>query len=155
MWQRNTPSWHVQLECLGKLGEACLTACFSVSDKYPNGLVLVVNLHLKGPLMDFWNQLIRDLTTSKVSADVWWLKYRPFPHESCSIHPHTKHRLRNFVTVGRAVAQAVRRWLPTAAARVRVRTACGVCGGQSGTGASFLRVLRLPLQFIPPISPSS
>jgi hypothetical protein len=30
---------------------------------------------------------------------------------------------------GRAVAQAVSRWLPTAAARVRVRAACGVCGG--------------------------
>jgi hypothetical protein len=30
---------------------------------------------------------------------------------------------------GRAVAQAVSRWLPTAAARVRGRAACGVCGG--------------------------
>jgi hypothetical protein len=34
-------------------------------------------------------------------------------------------------------SSAVRRWLPTAAARVRVRAACGVCGGQSGTGAGF------------------
>jgi hypothetical protein len=55
----------------------------------------------------------------------------------------------------RAVAQAVSRWLPTAAARVRVRTACGVRGGQSGTGAGFLRVFRFPLPIIPPISPSS
>jgi hypothetical protein len=55
----------------------------------------------------------------------------------------------------RAVAQAVRRWFPNAAARVRVRTACGVCGGQGGTGAGFLRVLRFPLSIIPPISPSS
>jgi hypothetical protein len=37
--------------------------------------------------------------------------------------------------IGRAVAQAVSLWLPTAAARVRVQAACGVCGGQSGTGA--------------------
>jgi hypothetical protein len=44
-----------------------------------------------------------------------------------------------------ALAQAVSRWLPTAAARVRIRAACGVCGGQSGTGAGFLRVLRFPL----------
>jgi hypothetical protein len=29
----------------------------------------------------------------------------------------------------------VRRWLHTAAAWVRVRAACGVCGGQRGTGA--------------------
>jgi hypothetical protein len=57
--------------------------------------------------------------------------------------------------LGRAVAQAVSRWLPTAAARVRVRAACGVCGGQSGTGGGFLRVLRFPLPIIPPISPLS
>jgi hypothetical protein len=56
---------------------------------------------------------------------------------------------------GRAIAQAVSPWLPTAAARVRVRTSCGVCGGRSGSGAGFLRVLRLPLPIIPPISPSS
>jgi hypothetical protein len=54
--------------------------------------------------------------------------------------------------MSRAVAQAVRRWLPNAAARVRVRAACGVCGGQSGTGAGFLRVL---LPIILPISASS
>jgi hypothetical protein len=56
--------------------------------------------------------------------------------------------------VGRAVAQAVSRWPPTAAARVRVWAACGVCGGQSGIGTGFLRVLRCPLPIIPPISPS-
>jgi hypothetical protein len=56
---------------------------------------------------------------------------------------------------GRAVAQAVSRWLHNAAARVRVREACGVCGGQSGIGAGFLRVLRFSLPIIPPISPSS
>jgi ribosomal protein S14 len=61
----------------------------------------------------------------------------------------------SYFTVGRAVAQAVSGWLPTAAARVRVRTACEVCGGQSGTGAGFLRVLRFPLWIIPPISPLS
>jgi hypothetical protein len=43
---------------------------------------------------------------------------------------------RSFViVVGRAVAQAVSRWLPNAAAQVRVRAACGVCGGQSSTEA--------------------
>jgi hypothetical protein len=52
-------------------------------------------------------------------------------------------------------SSAVRRWLPTAAARVRVRAACGVCGGQTGTGAGFLRVLRFPLPITPPISPLS
>jgi hypothetical protein len=58
---------------------------------------------------------------------------------------------------GRAIAQAVSRWLPIAAARVRSRVwSSGICGGQSGAGAGFLRVLRFPLPiFIPPIAPQS
>jgi hypothetical protein len=55
---------------------------------------------------------------------------------------------------GRAIAQAASRWLPTAAARVRSRVWSGeICGGKSGVGAGFLRVLRIPLPiFIPPIT---
>jgi hypothetical protein len=58
---------------------------------------------------------------------------------------------------GRAIAQAVSRWLPTAEARVRARVlSIGICGRQSGAGSGFLRVLRFPLPiFIPPNSPSS
>jgi hypothetical protein len=54
-------------------------------------------------------------------------------------------------------AQAVSRWLPTAAARVRTRVrSCGFCGGESVTGAGFLRVFRCPLSIlIPPIVPYS
>jgi hypothetical protein len=49
------------------------------------------------------------------------------------------------------------RWFPNAAARVRARVwSCGICGGQSGAGAGFLRVLRFPLPiFVPPIAPQS
>jgi hypothetical protein len=59
--------------------------------------------------------------------------------------------------MGRAIAQAVSRWFPTAAARVRARVwSCGICGGQSGAVAGFLQVLRFPLpNFIPPIAPQS
>jgi hypothetical protein len=43
----------------------------------------------------------------------------------------------------RAVAQAVSRRLPTAAARVRVQVrSCEIFGGQSDTGTCFLRVLQ-------------
>jgi hypothetical protein len=57
----------------------------------------------------------------------------------------------------RAIVQAVSRWHPTAAARVRSRVwSSGICGGQSGVGAGILRVLRFPLPiFIPPIAPQS
>jgi hypothetical protein len=44
-----------------------------------------------------------------------------------------------------------------AVARDQTRVqSCGICGGQNGAGAGFLRVLRFPLLiFIPPISPQS
>jgi hypothetical protein len=58
--------------------------------------------------------------------------------------------------LGRAIAQAVSAWLPTAA-RVRAQVcSCGICGRQSGNGAGFLRVPQFPLPiFIPPVAPQS
>jgi hypothetical protein len=63
----------------------------------------------------------------------------------------------NHATVGRAITHAVILLLPTAAARVRAQfRLCGICDGQSGTGAAFLRVLLFPLPFlIPPTAPHS
>jgi hypothetical protein len=55
----------------------------------------------------------------------------------------------------RTIVQRDRLRVPTAAARFRawVRP-CGICGGQRGTRAGFLRVLRFPLQIlIPPTAP--
>jgi hypothetical protein len=59
--------------------------------------------------------------------------------------------------VGRAIAQAVSRQLPNAAARFRSQVKpCGVCGGQSDTEAGFLLVVRFPLSIlIPPTAPHS
>jgi hypothetical protein len=54
---------------------------------------------------------------------------------------------------GYAIAQAVFRRLPTTAARVRAQVkSCGICGGQSGNGAGFLRVLRFPLPILIPLT---
>jgi hypothetical protein len=57
------------------------------------------------------------------------------------------------VQIGHAIAQPVSRRLPTAVARV---SSYGICGGQTGVGAGFLRVLWFPLPiFITPIAPQS
>jgi hypothetical protein len=43
---------------------------------------------------------------------------------------------------GRAIPEAGSRWLPTAAGRVCARVwSSGICGGHSGAGAGFLRVV--------------
>jgi hypothetical protein len=61
------------------------------------------------------------------------------------------------VTLGRAIAQAVSRRLPTAAARVQTRVGTWDFGmDKSGAGAGFLRDLRFPLpMYIPSCSPQS
>jgi hypothetical protein len=56
----------------------------------------------------------------------------PAPVPLCP--PQTPHAVR---TRTRAVA--------VGSQRVRLWAACGVCGGQSGTGSGFLRVLRFPM----------
>jgi hypothetical protein len=58
---------------------------------------------------------------------------------------------------GRAIAQAISRRLPIAAARVRAQVRSrGIYGGQSGTEAGFLRVRLFPLPIlITPIAPHS
>jgi hypothetical protein len=49
---------------------------------------------------------------------------------------------------GRAITQAVSHRLPTAAARVRAQLrACGICGGQSGTGQVFSEYFGSSCQF--------
>jgi hypothetical protein len=58
---------------------------------------------------------------------------------------------------GRAIAQAVKQKIPTAAARVLSQVnLCGICSGQSDTCGAFLRVLQFLLPILsPPNTPHS
>jgi hypothetical protein len=50
-----------------------------------------------------------------------------------------------------AKAQPISRRLPTTATRVRAQVrSCGICGGRSGTGGYFIRVLLFPLTILIP-----
>jgi hypothetical protein len=77
-------------------------------------------------------------------------KYLKLKHDFEDLRIEDEERVQN----GRAVAQEVSVRLPTAVARFRVlvRT-CGICGGQSGTGAGFLLVQWFPLPSIPLTAP--
>jgi hypothetical protein len=56
---------------------------------------------------------------------------------------------------GRAIAEAVSRWLPTAAAQVQSRVwSSGICGDKVAPGQVFSEYFGF-LPFIPPNSPSS
>jgi hypothetical protein len=73
-----------------------------------------------------------------------------------SIHNNIEFLWLTFFTLCRTVAQAVSHQLPTAKAWVPARVrSCGICGGQSGTRAGFIRVLLVPLPSIPPTAPHS
>jgi hypothetical protein len=62
-----------------------------------------------------------------------------------------------YLMLGRAIAQAVSLWFPTAAVQVRVRVwSNGISGGKSGAEERLRRVIRFPLPiFTPPNHPSS
>jgi hypothetical protein len=63
------------------------------------------------------------------------------------------YRVRAMLIASHAVAQSVSRRLTTMAARVRARIrSCGICSGENGAGASFIRILWFPLPNIPPIA---
>jgi hypothetical protein len=84
----------------------------------------------------------------------------PFRSELGQINCHKWLISRNMAWLGSQVsgirdAVHVRVYSYCAVALIRVQAACGFCGGQSGTGAGFLRVLQFPPPIIPPISPLS
>jgi hypothetical protein len=51
-----------------------------------------------------------------------------------------------FSELGRVIAQAVSRWLPTPSARILFRAACGVCDEQEAMGQVFSEYFGFPYQ---------
>jgi hypothetical protein len=73
------------------------------------------------------------------SHSVYMYKYFGYLYEARKI-------INMYVSIRPRHSEAVSRWLPTVAVRVRVRgLTSGICGGQSTVGAGFFRVLRFPL----------
>jgi hypothetical protein len=72
-------------------------------------------------------------------------------------YPLFKHWFTYYSCKGCAINQTVSRGFATAVVRVPTYVrSCGICGGQSSTVASFLRVLLFPLSvLIPPTVPHS
>jgi hypothetical protein len=87
------------------------------------------------------------MVTGVVQDSIFWFSFLCF----------LLTKLINCYSYGRAIAQAVSRRFPTAAARVRAQVrSCGICSEKSGTGAILLRILRFPLPvLIPPSAPHS
>jgi hypothetical protein len=79
------------------------------------------------------------------------------PNFTLKTEPADSSQMLRTIQTGRAIPQAVNRWLLTVATRVQARVSSfGTCGGQSDAGAGFLRVLRFSLPtFIAPVAPQS
>jgi hypothetical protein len=144
-------TWSWQLLPRYLLSEFSSIITFCTEIQYTDWLLPSHTIASLISLTSFWTQsYCRTCLWKIVSANYFLLYYANF---SCRSKLHIFTCCKGFL--GRAVAQAVSHWLPTAAARVHVHAACGVCGGQSGTGAGFHLVLRFPLPIFLPISPSS
>jgi hypothetical protein len=104
-----------------------------------------------------WSIQMNDISISSKKIYIYWTRNHIIVINIYGLSCTSSKISIKLKNLGCAVAQAVSRWLPTAATRVRARVwSCGICGGQSVAGVGFFRVLRFPLPiFIPPIAPQS
>jgi hypothetical protein len=96
--------------------------------------------------------------SQEIPYNAWWRSFRQtYGTKESENLPHLLGVLWNVTAAntseGRAIIQADSRRLLTAAARIRDQVkSCGVCGGASGTGAGFLRILLFPLPILIPLT---
>jgi hypothetical protein len=102
-------------------------------------------------VIELWVPEMRGVSWTSFSGAVPWRLCLKGLHEP----PVTQSSFSG--ACGRDIAQAVSRWIPSTEARVRAHVrSCGICGGQSGTEAGFLRVLRFSLPILTtPTAPHS
>jgi hypothetical protein len=88
----------------------------------------------------YFSTLKKEATcSSENSVNFYWTTRRHISQDT-TLHGHD-------------IIQALSRWFSTAAALVRAPVrSCGICGGQSGTGAGFLLVLRFSLKILIPLT---
>jgi hypothetical protein len=94
----------------------------------------------------------RTIVTSRLVGGKWVVSLSGcFTPGTCCLRGYGGPRRAN-TEIGRAVAQAVSRQLPTTEARVRSQVKLyGIYDGQNDIGAGFHRILLFPLPiFIPP-----
>jgi hypothetical protein len=107
---------------------------------FPQPSQLIIHCHTTPDgTLTYWKH---EVNRNKPSVFLGVCYYFLFLSEMTLTVRHTRSGQRNGRRAlwGCAIAQAVTRWLPTAAARVRSRVWwSGIYGGQSGVGAGFLR----------------
>jgi hypothetical protein len=133
--------------CRDKLESLCISLCI-----YKTSVLVFWLVHKAN--MKYVSQAVSCSLPDHLFPYLFWTKMlrKGFGHTWVSAYHFFQWFLHSSIkmSAGRAVAQAVSRWLTTAATRFRVRAARGFCGGQSGTAAGFLPVLLFPLPIIPP-----
>jgi hypothetical protein len=106
--------------------ELLFIACTALCRANFNFVILVLSFEVMSTVCSLTVILTRKTTTSLAKTKYFWFHSSKFRLGFC-----VGNTCIATSAIGRAIAQAVSRWLPTTAARVRSRVwSSGICGGQ-------------------------